>query len=715
MKFGKLLFLALLCVASFMFDSFALTKVDCPNSSNVSTVGPGRFKMTSKCYKCPDGCYCTGNLASLDPNDKISGSEVENWCKRSSNSCSGHNSQQWWYENKSASSNKYELYTYGLSSYKKCPKKKNENCTSVNYSNKSDYACGLSNTSNIFRCPADYPNSSAETKTKNDCKNTFSCTGGYYVEAGSGNCNKICPNGSYCKSGSVEAKFSKTENKYSCPSVTSGYSYKSGTGWKSLSECTEVKSYSSISSNCSSGELQRSANPDTRASDPWKTATSTLKAKAGYKVTGSGNDRTCSACGDGYYNTADTNTSCTACTSVSGWNTHTTSTTSTSYNQCYITQTPTNCVGGTVKKVFDHYEGSDKVVYKSTPEVKDALSSKAGYYVNGAACTICPVGTYYAGGNATSCTPVSDGYCASTNGTSCIGSGKTGATTQVACGSKFSNSEHTDCVPCTGSGEYAQNGNCKTCPTSGVPDTNSFYKKDSSSVNNAITECRYGIKTGNCSAKDPKTNTEPYNGFKVIYKYNGSSYQLDTENPPYAPRNYYVSGDTCEKCSDYNESKAYSNGGKNLSAEKCFSCGSGHCITSAGVCTDCTAGFACAAVNGAAQQCKFQSSGKYGVEMCAKDSFSMAKQSSCTKCAVGYTTAKVTNKCSGGSSGACCWETNPNKGCALFSDDATDEMCKQKLTNICYIGNGGSCNPSFSWPTTGLSVGRVDMTYVKIK
>ena len=177
-----------------------------------------------------------------------------------------------------------------------------------------------------------------------------------------------------------------------CPSLTSGYEYVSGTGWTSYSNCKEQMR----PTNCYSGYLTRTASN----ASTWGTATNNLTAKAGYKVSGSGNSATCSACGDGSYS-ANGETSCTACTTTSGWTTATGTTTATSYTACYQTQTPANCASGTIKRTASSISGTT-ITYGSAT-VTSALSSNAGYYVNGTACTICDNWTWYGGGTATSC------------------------------------------------------------------------------------------------------------------------------------------------------------------------------------------------------------------------------------------------------------------------------------------------------------------------
>ncbi|MBE6456492.1 MAG: hypothetical protein E7008_00920 [Alphaproteobacteria bacterium] len=213
---------------------------------------------------------------------------------------------------------------------------------------------------------------------------------GYYV---SGTSCTVCGNGTFYGGGTATSCTS-------CPTLTSGYSYVSGTGWDAYGDCKETKAYSSVSSNCYSGALTKTATSATA----WGTAVSTLTAKGGYKVSGSGDSTTCSACGYGSYSSNGNDTTCDACpTADSGWTAYSTSNVSTTYSACYEYKSGTNissyCSAGQLRRA-----ASSASAYSTTVTISTALQAKAGAYVNGQTCTQCSGAVFSAGGAATSCT-----------------------------------------------------------------------------------------------------------------------------------------------------------------------------------------------------------------------------------------------------------------------------------------------------------------------
>ena len=213
----------------------------------------------------------------------------------------------------------------------------------------------------------------------------LSSSPGYYVN---GTSCTVCANGKFYGGGTATSCTS-------CPSLTSGYSYVSGTGWTSYSSCKEQMR----PTNCYSGYLTKTATSATA----WGTATNNITAKAGYKVAGSGDSATCSACGYGSYS-ANGATSCTACpTADSGWTAYSTSNVSTTYSACYEYKSGTNissyCSAGQLRRA-----ASSASAYSTTVTISTALQAKAGAYVNGQTCTQCSGAVFSAGGTATSCT-----------------------------------------------------------------------------------------------------------------------------------------------------------------------------------------------------------------------------------------------------------------------------------------------------------------------
>ena len=140
------------------------------------------------------------------------------------------------------------------------------------------------------------------TGFESDWNGKVSCepcpTGTYKDVVGNQACT-ACANGTYMSdTGATSCT--------ACPAVDTGYAYVSGTGWSTYSDCQEQMR----PTNCAGGYLTKTAS----SASAWGTAVSTLTAAGGYKVTGSGNNTVCSACGAGYYSPSGANT-CTACAS----------------------------------------------------------------------------------------------------------------------------------------------------------------------------------------------------------------------------------------------------------------------------------------------------------------------------------------------------------------------------------------------------------------
>ena len=118
-------------------------------------------------------------------------------------------------------------------------------------------------------------------------------------------CNKTASNGNYCTSGTqtgTAGATSLTVTCTACPALDTGYSYVSGTGWTSYSQCQETKG----GTNCS-GALTKTAS----SASAWGNVVSTLTAPAGSYVNG----ESCDLCATGSYTaSANSLTSCTMCT-----------------------------------------------------------------------------------------------------------------------------------------------------------------------------------------------------------------------------------------------------------------------------------------------------------------------------------------------------------------------------------------------------------------
>jgi hypothetical protein len=650
------------------------------------------------CTKCMPGCYChpdaNGEVCSLDPwgSAQISDSEVAAWCANGT-LCPG---------------------AYSYENYKEC--------------GRSDWA-------GIYRCPSGFPNSRAGAGKKEDCYTTVKCSAGKYSPAGSSSCDTSCEIGFYCEGKTyTELKYGHgiTDNRKPCPGLSElpGFSYVSGTERKQLGDCEAEKF---VGGNCKSGsKITKIA----KSSEEWNDPQVNLTAKPGYRVNYSGDSSSCIPCGPGSYsNTEHSQPSCTPCPEESGWTSNTESTTATSHTSCYLSKLPDGCSGGYLRRDIlntGKYKGEDEAYAVN-------LQANPGYYVNGKECTICEAGYYSDDETATSCTRVDPGSCASSDGVKCIGSGKPGAKTWIKCPSgKYSNEERTDCIACTGADQYADNVECKSCTEElGAIPSGAVYFKASAGANQGKENCRYGILDVEGSTCRRYHSDYVGNKFAVVYKWNGTKYDIDSERTPVAKPAYYVDGDKCKKCTDYDATKPYSDG-TSEGSKQCTGCFEGSCEmqnATSGVseCKKCSAGFACPGTDsGLAQKCSQEYNknyGAFGVLMCPKGSFSKTGYSSCTECAVGYTTAKVykskEDKCStkygvtetGGSPNVahvCCFGED-GSGCAITSndEDKVADMCLAKETLVCKDEKtDGAYETCWSWPT-GIKFTRPNLSNMK--
>ncbi len=192
-----------------------------------------------------------------------------------------------------------------------------------------------------------------------------------------------CKNSTYLNSNSCAA----------CPAAESGWTLGTGTGWTAVTSCFETKAATAVSEFCSAGQLKKNA---TNATTWGASAISVpLQAKAGAIVSG----QTCGQCNGAVWSAGGTATSCSDCPAqTNGW-TRNTGKGWSAVTQCNQTRTPANCASGTT------IQNATSTTAWGTEKLNTALSSKAGYYVNGLMCTACAAGKYYGGGTATSCEP----------------------------------------------------------------------------------------------------------------------------------------------------------------------------------------------------------------------------------------------------------------------------------------------------------------------
>jgi len=242
---------------------------------------------------------------------------------------------------------------------------------------------------------------------------------GGYIISGSGTASATC---SQC-SGSEYSAGGTATSCSACPTADSGWTAGTGTGWTGYSSCYEYQT----PANCASGSVKRAASSATAYSSTISLL-STLKSKAGYYASTTATSCTicpagssCAAsatapttCANWTYAASTGMSSCTACPALtSGWaKADSTGTGWKSHTSCVQTSpTPTNCAGGNLKQVA----ASNGATTWGASAVNSALSSNAGYHVNGTACSACTGATYYGGGTATSCTACPSIYTSNTD------------------------------------------------------------------------------------------------------------------------------------------------------------------------------------------------------------------------------------------------------------------------------------------------------------
>ena len=202
----------------------------------------------------------------------------------------------------------------------------------------------------------------------------------------------------------------------------------SGTGWDSYTDCYVYRNATSISSYCASGQLRRYAS----SASAWSsTATeyTTFRADPGAYVSGSGANMTCTQCDDGKYSAGGDVHACTACPALTPGFEYAGSAGASSYTECTqmtsdisaVNQYCTSSVAaGEIGRFSiitqtaggpNSWDGSTNVQSVAAipgaildSRFQDNVLRVQGAYDFDNMCTRCDVGSYSAGGAATSCT-----------------------------------------------------------------------------------------------------------------------------------------------------------------------------------------------------------------------------------------------------------------------------------------------------------------------
>lgn len=374
------------------------------------------------------------------------------------------------------------------------------------------------------QCAAGTYTASAGTQT--------SCTAaskGYYVGSAGATAQSACAAGKYQDAtGQSSCK--------SCPALTSGYAYTGTTGLDAITKCTETKAAANVSGYCYGGQLTKTAKDTTT----WNTATSTLTAKAGSHISGSGDSTTCAQCTGATYQTTNgsTATACTACVAAeSGW-TAGTGTGWSAATQCFETKNATAisgyCKAGQLKK-----NATSATAWPTAANISVAFQANAGSIVNGQTCTQCTGATFSAGGTATSCTTCPSGY---DDDTSNGKSANTQCKMSVAAGKYVAKANESaasgTCANWTWKAAHLVNyGSTSSCDGA-CPTPTSGWTKGTGTGWGAVSSCYQTQTPANCASgtiKQNATSTTAWGASTVATALSANA-------------KYYVNGTACSAC-----------------------------------------------------------------------------------------------------------------------------------------------------------------------
>ena len=274
-----------------------------------------------------------------------------------------------------------------------------------------------------------YASSASEWSSTATEYTTFRADPGAYV-SGRG-INMTCTR---C-SGAVYSAGGDVTSCTACPTTTvSGWNQGTGTGWESENDCYFYRRATDISSYCAAGELRVTHGQPPDGQTPTAAIVDeyeAFQADPGAIVTGSGINTTCTQCGVGEYSAGGDVHACTSCPELTRGFEYDTRTGMSSYTQCVQGTTDpsaanANCMadpdasqvaviqtagsatswGGSVLAVG--VAAKPGAILDS--QFQDGVLHVEGRYPLRALCRQCDVGSYSAGGTATSCTACLDNY-----------------------------------------------------------------------------------------------------------------------------------------------------------------------------------------------------------------------------------------------------------------------------------------------------------------
>lgn len=324
-------------------------------------------------------------------------------------------------------------------------------------------------------------------------------TAGKYVAASKA-AESTCAAGGWC-AGGTKVNYESTGGRTLCSSLSgvsvSGGTYTSAAGSSANTACKYTAPNKTIT-----GCKTVTTNTVTYSGTAWPATTYGVTANGGYIISGNNTaTATCSQCSGAVWSAGGTATSCSACPAqTSGW-TRNSGTGWTAVTQCNQTKSVGgNCSAGVLK------QNATSTTAWGSSTISTPLQAKPGSIVNGQKCDACDLGTYSAGGTATSCSACANWtYAASTGMSSCTACPALTSGWAKADSTGTGWKSHTSCVQISPTPTNCAGGNLKQ-----VAASNGATTWGASTVNSALSsEPGYYINDTACS---PCTGATYYGG-----------------------------------------------------------------------------------------------------------------------------------------------------------------------------------------------------------
>ena len=342
-----------------------------------------------------------------------------------------------------------------------------------------------------------YNYSPAKSGAKTACYLTT--TAGKYVKVEKA-AEVACESPYYCPGG-VKVNYGSVGGNSSCSSLSgvsvTGGTYTSAAGSSANTACKYTAPNKTIT-----GCKTVTTNTVTYSGTAWPATTYGVTANGGYIISGNNTAAaTCNQCSGAEWSAGGTATSCSACPAqTSGW-TRNSGTGWTAVTQCNQTKSVGgNCSAGVLK------QNATSTTAWGSSTISTPLKANPGSIVNGQQCDACNLGTYSAGGTATSCSACANWtYAASTGMSSCTACPALTSGWAKADSTGTGWKSHTSCVQISPKPANCAGGNLKQ-----VAASNGATTWGASTVNSALSsEPGYYINDTACS---PCTGATYYGG-----------------------------------------------------------------------------------------------------------------------------------------------------------------------------------------------------------